>query len=165
MERWVKFIVVQFLNLDLQLFSSPSGMVKELQEREADMGITDFTITSSRQSAVDFSMPFMNLGISILYKKPEEKTPELFQFMKPFSLEVWLYTASALIAVTISSHFRIFIYFVINYNVYLIFIFRRASPCGSFHVYRHMNGLNHIRVKQIPKSLSTTFHSVPAFGS
>lgn len=78
-----------------------NGMIRELQERVADLAITDFTITATRQSAVDFTMPFMNLGISILFKKPEEKQPELFQFLKPFSVEVWLYIASSFIGVSL----------------------------------------------------------------
>lgn len=39
-----------------------NGMVNELLEWRADLAITDLTITSDRESAVDFTMPFMNLG-------------------------------------------------------------------------------------------------------
>ena len=31
--------------------------------QKADLGIVDFTITYEREEAVDFSMPFMNLGM------------------------------------------------------------------------------------------------------
>lgn len=31
--------------------------------QEADLAICDLTITSSRESIVDFTMPFMNLGM------------------------------------------------------------------------------------------------------
>ena len=31
--------------------------------QKADLAITDLTITYEREQAVDFSMPFMNLGI------------------------------------------------------------------------------------------------------
>lgn len=32
--------------------------------QDADLAITDLTITSERESAVDFTMPFMNLGVT-----------------------------------------------------------------------------------------------------
>jgi glutamate receptor, ionotropic, invertebrate len=39
------------------------GMVRELLEQRADLAIADLTITYDREQAVDFTMPFMNLGI------------------------------------------------------------------------------------------------------
>lgn len=53
--------------------------------QRADFAITDLTITSSRQKAVDFTSPFMNLGITILYKKPTKEPPNLYSFISPFS--------------------------------------------------------------------------------
>lgn len=38
------------------------GMMKELLEQRADLAIADLTITYDREQAVDFTMPFMNLG-------------------------------------------------------------------------------------------------------
>lgn len=38
-----------------------SGMLGKIIADEADLAITDLTITSERESAVDFTMPFMNL--------------------------------------------------------------------------------------------------------
>jgi ionotropic glutamate receptor len=35
-------------------------------------------------------MPFMTLGISILFEKPKKEDPSTFSFMEPFSSEVWL---------------------------------------------------------------------------
>merc|ERR1712165_164827 len=42
----------------------------------------------------------MNLGISILYKKPQKKPPDLFSFLSPLSLDVWIYTATAYLGVS-----------------------------------------------------------------
>lgn len=39
-------------------------MVRELLEQRADLAIGDLTITYERETVVDFSMPFMNLGIT-----------------------------------------------------------------------------------------------------
>lgn len=78
-----------------------SGMLGKIISGEADLAITDLTITSERESAVDFTMPFMNLGISILYRKPTKTPPSLFSFLSPFSVGVWLYLIGALVLVSI----------------------------------------------------------------
>jgi len=77
------------------------GMIRELLDHKADMAIADLTITASRQEVVDFTLPFMNLGISILFKKPGESPPDLFSFLKPFSVEVWLYVMTAFLGVSL----------------------------------------------------------------
>lgn len=66
-----------------------NGMIRELMDDRADLAITDLTITSEREAAVDFTMPFMNLGISILFEKPKPRDPSLFSFMSPLSKGVW----------------------------------------------------------------------------
>ncbi|KAG8227033.1 hypothetical protein J437_LFUL013820, partial [Ladona fulva] len=38
-----------------------NGMIRQLMDRKADLAITDLTITYDRESAADFTMPFMNL--------------------------------------------------------------------------------------------------------
>jgi hypothetical protein len=42
------------------------GMVGEIVYRTADMAIAPLTISQKRMEVVDFSKPFMNLGISIM---------------------------------------------------------------------------------------------------
>ncbi|CAH0720017.1 unnamed protein product, partial [Brenthis ino] len=68
-----------------------NGMVKKLREDVADFAICDFTITANRQKGIDFSVPFMTVGIGILYKQPSKQPPEMFSFMAVFSKEVWYY--------------------------------------------------------------------------
>ena len=53
------------------------------------------TITYNREQAVDFTMPYMNLGITILYKKPTKKEPNLFSFLSPLNSWVWVYIITA----------------------------------------------------------------------
>ncbi|XP_065349396.1 glutamate receptor ionotropic, kainate 2 isoform X2 [Cloeon dipterum] len=77
------------------------GMVRELLEQRADLAIADLTITYDREQAVDFTMPFMNLGISILYRKPIKQPPNLFSFLSPLSLDVWIYMATAYLGVSV----------------------------------------------------------------
>nr|CAD7443085.1 unnamed protein product [Timema bartmani] len=77
------------------------GMMKELLDQKADIAIADLTITYDREQAVDFTMPFMNLGISILYRKPIKQPPNLFSFLSPLSLDVWIYMATAYLGVSV----------------------------------------------------------------
>lgn len=37
-------------------------------KQKADLAVAAFTITSEREKVIDFSKPFMSLGISILYR-------------------------------------------------------------------------------------------------
>ena len=78
-----------------------SGMIGQLLRHQSDLALADLTATYAREKAVDFTMPFMNLGISILFKKPGLPEPKLFSFLKPFSVEVWLYLASAYLSISL----------------------------------------------------------------
>ncbi|KAK0092608.1 hypothetical protein PV326_001041 [Microctonus aethiopoides] len=78
-----------------------SGMIGRIMNKEADLAITDLTITSDREKAVDFTMPFLTLGISILYKKPTKAPPSLFSFLAPMSVEVWLALIGAYVFVSL----------------------------------------------------------------
>ena len=57
--------------------------------QEADLAVAPLSITSDREYVVDFSKPFMNLGISIMIKKPEKKKPGVFSFLQPFTINLW----------------------------------------------------------------------------
>jgi glutamate receptor, ionotropic, invertebrate len=48
------------------------------------------TITSERERVIDFSRPFMSLGISIMIKKPVKQKPSFFSFLDPLSKEIWV---------------------------------------------------------------------------
>ena len=76
-------------------------MIAEVLNDEADMAVADLSITTQRLSAVEFSMPWMNLGISIIYIKPRQAPPSLLSFLEPFSNEVWISTVISLLVVTI----------------------------------------------------------------
>lgn len=82
-----------------------NGLIKELRDRKADLAICDLTITYERRSAVDFTMPFMPLGISILFSKPTKQPPDLFSFLSPLSLDVWIYMATAYLGVSLILYF------------------------------------------------------------
>jgi hypothetical protein len=39
---------------------------------------------------VDFTKPFLSLGISIIFRIPEDYQPDIFSFLNPLSLEIWV---------------------------------------------------------------------------
>jgi ABC-type amino acid transport substrate-binding protein len=43
-----------------------TGMIAELRSQQADLACIDMSVTSIRQSAVDFTMPFMNTGLTLI---------------------------------------------------------------------------------------------------
>jgi ABC-type amino acid transport substrate-binding protein len=67
-----------------------NGMIGALVNREADLSIATLTINGAREKAVDFSKPFIDLGISIMISKPEKQKPGVFSFMDPLSKEIWI---------------------------------------------------------------------------
>jgi len=77
-----------------------NGLVRELMERNADIAVGAMTINFARESVIDFTKPFMNLGISILFKIPSGKPTRLFSFMNPLAVEIWLYVLAAYVLVS-----------------------------------------------------------------
>ena len=67
------------------------GMIGEILTGEAEMAVAPFTVNFRRAEVVDFTKPFLSLGISILFKIPEDHQPDLFSFMNPLSLEIWFF--------------------------------------------------------------------------
>ncbi|XP_030218183.1 glutamate receptor ionotropic, kainate 1 isoform X4 [Gadus morhua] len=72
-----------------------NGMVRELIDHIADLAVAPLTITYVREKSIDFSKPFMTLGISILYRKPNGTNPGVFSFLNPLSPDIWMYVLLA----------------------------------------------------------------------
>uniref|UniRef100_A0AAR5Q5X3 Uncharacterized protein n=2 Tax=Dendroctonus ponderosae TaxID=77166 RepID=A0AAR5Q5X3_DENPD len=79
-----------------------TGMIGAVIDGKADMAITDLTITAERSEDVDFTSPFMNLGISILFQKPTKAPPSFFSFAEPFAIDTWIALAIAFVVVSLS---------------------------------------------------------------
>ncbi|XP_060567354.1 glutamate receptor ionotropic, kainate 1-like [Ruditapes philippinarum] len=81
-----------------------NGMIGDLIERDrvnkADIAAAGLTITYARAKVVDFTMPFLSLGITIIYRKPLKSPPDLFSFLKPLSADVWIYMIAAYLCVS-----------------------------------------------------------------
>lgn len=68
--------------------------------QEADLALADLTITYLRDEVVDFTTPFMNLGISILFRKTQGEQ-SFFFFLTPLSPDVWLCTALSYVGISV----------------------------------------------------------------
>ncbi|XP_039248467.2 glutamate receptor 3-like [Styela clava] len=88
-----------------------NGMIGEVKYNVAHMAVAPLTITSAREAVVDFTKPFMSLGISIMIKKPEKEKPHIFSFLEPLAPEIWICIVFAYIGVSV-----------------VIFIISRFSP-------------------------------------
>ncbi|XP_043641530.1 glutamate receptor ionotropic, kainate 2 [Drosophila teissieri] len=78
------------------------GIIRKLIDHHAQIGICDLTITQMRRSVVDFTVPFMQLGISILHYKSPPAPKNQFAFLKPFAVEVWIYMIFAQLIMTLA---------------------------------------------------------------
>eukprot|EP00063_Salmo_salar_P085243 XP_014060078.1 PREDICTED: glutamate receptor ionotropic, kainate 2 isoform X3 [Salmo salar] len=77
-----------------------NGMVRELMDHKADLVVAPLAITYVREKVIDFSKPFMTLGISILYRKPNGTNPGVFSFLNPLSTDIWMYILLAYLGVS-----------------------------------------------------------------
>ena len=66
-----------------------NGMVGEVIYGRADMIAADLTVNAPRSQIMSFSVPYMNLDLGFVYKKPMVKF-HLFAFLMPFSPIVWI---------------------------------------------------------------------------
>ncbi|XP_038840999.1 glutamate receptor 3-like [Salvelinus namaycush] len=78
-----------------------NGMVGELVYGRADIAVAPLTITLVREEVIDFSKPFMSLGISIMIKKPQKSKPGVFSFLDPLAYEIWMCIVFAYIGVSV----------------------------------------------------------------
>ena len=66
-----------------------NGLVEALLNGEADMVVTSLKISKVRSTAIDFSSPFLETGITILVGVREGVISPV-AFLEPFSMEAWI---------------------------------------------------------------------------
>lgn len=64
------------------------------------MAVAPLTITYMREKVIDFSKPFMSMGISILYRKPNATKNGFFSFLNPMTPDIWVYILLAYLGVS-----------------------------------------------------------------
>uniref|UniRef100_A0A8C3HIL7 Glutamate receptor n=1 Tax=Chrysemys picta bellii TaxID=8478 RepID=A0A8C3HIL7_CHRPI len=107
-----------------------SGLSGEAHSK-ADLAVAAFTITAEREKVIDFSKPFMTLGISILYRVHMGRKPGYFSFLDPFSPAVWLFMLLAYLAVSC-----------------VLFLAARLSPYEWYNPHPCLRGRPHVLENQ-----------------
>ncbi|CAJ0946966.1 unnamed protein product, partial [Mesorhabditis belari] len=78
------------------------GMIGEILRGEADMAVAPITVTALRLEVVDFTDPFLQLGISMLMRKPDQKSRvSITSFLLPLTSRVWSITLVAILLTTV----------------------------------------------------------------
>ncbi|GCB62697.1 hypothetical protein scyTo_0007269, partial [Scyliorhinus torazame] len=75
--------------------------IQRALQQKADIAVAPLTITLVREEVIDFSKPFMSLGISIMIKKPQKSKPGVFSFLDPLAYEIWMCIVFAYIGVSV----------------------------------------------------------------
>ncbi|KAK0131484.1 Glutamate receptor ionotropic, kainate 3 [Merluccius polli] len=84
-----------------QCLCPPRDPVVSLSPHQrADLAVAPLTITYMREKVVDFSKPFMGMGISILYRKPNTTNSGFFSFLNPMTPDIWVYILLAYLGVS-----------------------------------------------------------------
>uniref|UniRef100_A0A8K9X893 Glutamate receptor n=1 Tax=Oncorhynchus mykiss TaxID=8022 RepID=A0A8K9X893_ONCMY len=90
-----------------------NGMVGEVIEKKAAMAVGSLTINEERSEVIDFSVPFVETGISVMVAR-SNGTVSPSAFLEPFSASVWVMMFVMLLLVTAVS----------------VFLFEFVSPLG-----------------------------------
>ena len=140
------------------------------------MAAAALTITSLREQFIDFSEPFLNLGISILYKviifiqfflifvfyhiiiknkRPEKKKNQLFSFLSPFEVTVWI--------CVIVAYFGNFVNTILDSHINFLRTFKNVLKKISFLNVPTNVQIFHIRsfifiIVHLPSTMSIDIH-------
>jgi len=94
------------------------GLIKELLVGNADLIVADLTVTEQRRSAIDFTGPYLDLGLSLLVPKPVNDV-NVWIFLSPFSSELWFGLLGLTFAMSI-----------------IVYVYDRLSPYGYYNTRR-----------------------------
>ncbi|XP_063079938.1 glutamate receptor ionotropic, NMDA 2B [Engraulis encrasicolus] len=96
-----------------------NGMVGEVATKKAHMAVGSLTINEERSEVIDFSVPFIETGISVMVSR-SNGTVSPSAFLEPFSADVWVMMFVMLLLVSAIAVF-VFEYFSpVGYNRRLI---------------------------------------------
>ncbi|XP_049331731.1 glutamate receptor ionotropic, NMDA 2B [Astyanax mexicanus] len=90
-----------------------NGMVGEVVLKNAHMAVGSLTINEERSEVIDFSVPFIETGISVMVSR-SNGTVSPSAFLEPFSADVWVMMFVMLLLV----------------SAFAVFVFEYFSPVG-----------------------------------
>lgn len=152
--------IAELLKFDYEIVEAPdakfgnmdekgnwNGVVKELMDKRADIGLGSMSVMAERENVIDFTVPYYDLvGITILMKLPETPT-SLFKFLTVLETDVWLCILAA--------------YFFTRYCCLKIFYFSIfAFPCFTVFLCGFSIAGVHTVIKTIAKSIKMTKKNV-----
>lgn len=78
-------------------------LLESLYNNNQNLFVYSITSTTTVTTTVITNKPNVSVtpGISILFAKPVKQPPDLFSFMSPLSLDVWVYMATAYMGVSV----------------------------------------------------------------
>ncbi|CAG9831888.1 unnamed protein product [Diabrotica balteata] len=79
-----------------------TGMIADVIDGRADLAVSDLTINKERVEPVEFTQPFMSVGISILFREANAVPPSFFYFAQPFAIKFWQILAISYIIIVCS---------------------------------------------------------------
>ncbi|XP_028404763.1 glutamate receptor ionotropic, NMDA 1-like [Dendronephthya gigantea] len=91
-----------------------SGLIGEVSRGEADMAVSDLTISEQRSKVVDFTHPYMDASMAIMVKVSRRERNNWTDFMDPFAASLW-------IAIIVC----------INTTLLIMWLLERYSPYGQ----------------------------------
>ncbi|XP_072978881.1 glutamate receptor 2.8-like [Typha angustifolia] len=66
------------------------ALIQQVANGTYDAAVADITITASRSSYVDFTLPYMATAVSIAVPLRDERTKNAWVFLKPLNKDLWL---------------------------------------------------------------------------
>ncbi|KAG6803285.1 glutamate receptor 3 isoform X1 [Apis mellifera caucasica] len=77
------------------------GVIGELASNKSDMGVAEFSMTSHRLDAVDFSLPLIMSHKRIYFKKPDSSSVHWSAYLKTFNIDIWMVIVCLIVSVPI----------------------------------------------------------------
>ncbi|XP_066273511.1 glutamate receptor 2-like [Branchiostoma lanceolatum] len=77
-----------------------NGVIRDLIEKKADLAAASLTISFQREKDIDFTKPYLDLGLTFIMSR-EKRDDDLFKFLEPFEIRLWIYIAVATVAVAL----------------------------------------------------------------
>jgi len=91
-----------------------NGMIGDMLEGKTDMIAMDLSVSFERKTHIDFSVAFMDSGISLVIKGESSKANSFF-FLSPFEVMVWLMILAGFMAMSLIQN-----------------LFNKLSPYGEY---------------------------------
>jgi hypothetical protein len=118
------------------------------------------TISQSRSSVIDFSKPYIDLGLGILMRIPSKPDVNIFGFVDPLSREVWFASFSIMFVIALIS----LVFDKVGIHIQLFQL--RLSPSKAEKSNTSAKGCweslwKFINLLAIPSSLSRSYSTFP----